>query len=666
MTATTADSTSHETTYNNAESGASVGVQGRVIHNVNVYQVPADATPQQKYEFGLQFLNDGVPFKARTLIEEATATGLDSAEVRFHWVLAMFSKRSYRDLDRLERDRLGKLANDLRAYPEGKHRSALEAISELIGHLSGNGGSVEAAEKKILALDPDLLALVQQHLQNVLSGATQDKLWAEARERARAGRMSADRLNRVWAYFHPEPIPARVLGVAELQTDPLDRPYAVVASLLTALAVGYLGWLLLTDGAVVAMLVYLAAFATGYVGIRDAFQWHYCAKRIRHKEWGGSSRSTADRPRGTSFARDVSHAFEYCFAKYRPHGMDAAVWLAETAGVRGRLRNEIALLYREKRIPIGRVRWLIAYLAKDVRRRWLAGALHEHRERYRVPPAVKARCVLALTATLVAALTVIVSAAPVAPLSASAAVVCAALSGLYAVRRWRHILGEERRYADDEEEVERCRREREDAYRRWKDKLDSIRPSEGEMEFWLRCDKTVLIDEALRQYRLSWRDVIGHAILHGHVSKAKAGRARGGPWRYSKYDLRLFLITKDGVREVSSELHFERAIFNGQERNNYRFDALSSVHVAEGPDKSHTLKLTLTNGPTRNVNATDTSSMEPHHETILSDVEDNPADFLEMNLSAAGFDHALRILEGIAAEGKGWIERDDSTHRPPG
>ncbi len=182
------------------------------------------------------------------------------------------------------------------------------------------------------------------------------------------------------------------------------------------------------------------------------------------------------------------------------------------------------------------------------------------------------------------------------------------------------------------------------------------------MEAWLVCDKTILIDKALRQYRMSWQDVIAHAVLHGHSGKAKAGRARGGPWRYSKYDLRLFLITKDGVREVSSELHFDRAEFKGQQRDNYRFDALSSVHVAEGADKSQTLKLTLSNGPARNINATDISSMEPQHEVMQSDVEDWPENFLEMNLSAAGFEHALRILEGIAAEGKGWIERD---RRPP-
>src|SRR5690606_35399052 len=152
-------------THNVAESGAMVGVQGRVVHNVNVYQMPPDATPRQKYEIGLRFLNDGVPFKAVDLIEQAMAAGLENAEIRFHWVLAMFSKRSYRDLNRLERDRLDELAERLRAYPEGEHRRALEAISELIAHFSGEGGSVETAEKRILELEPDLLTSIQRHLQ---------------------------------------------------------------------------------------------------------------------------------------------------------------------------------------------------------------------------------------------------------------------------------------------------------------------------------------------------------------------------------------------------------------------------------------------------------------------------------------------------------------------
>ncbi|WP_100448853.1 hypothetical protein [Glycomyces xiaoerkulensis] len=666
MTSAPARSASHDSTRNVAESGASVGIQARVVHDVNVYQQVAGETPKQRYELGLRFLNDGVPFKARDLIGEAMATGLDDAEVRFHWVLAMFSKRSYRDLERLERDRLDKLAEDIRAYPEGKYRSALEAISELTAHLSGGGGSVDAAEKKILALEPDLLASIQRHLQMVLSGATQDKLWEEARRRAEPGRAGGDRVNRVWAYFHPVPIPARALGPEAPRVDPLDKPYATAAALLSALAVGYLGWLLLSNGDAVALLAYLAALATGWVGVRAAFEWHYRTARIKLEDRRDSVHSAGSRPRGTGFARDVSRAFDHYFAMYRPHGIDYTVWLAETDGIRGRLRDEIVELYREQRVPVGRVRWLIAYLAKDVRRRSSAGTLNDYRECHRVAPTIRARSVSALTVTAGAALFVVASALPVAPLTASSAVACAAFSGLYAARQWCHIRSEERRYDDERAEFERRSSERHDAYLRWKGKLDSIRPSESEMETWLNCDKTILIDEALRLYRLSWSDVIAHAVLHGHAGGAKAGRARGGPWRYSKYDLRLFLITKDGVREVSSELNFEQASFNGQTRSNYRFDALSSVHVAEEADDGYTLELTLTNGPIRKIEVTAAGNPESHRETMQSDEVDFPDDLSEMNLSAAGFEHALRILEGIAAEGKGWIDRGDFTRSTPG
>jgi hypothetical protein len=85
--------------------------------------------------------------------------------------------------------------------------------------------------------------------------------------------------------------------------------------------------------------------------------------------------------------------------------------------------------------------------------------------------------------------------------------------------------------------------------------------------------------------------------------------------------------------------------------------------VTEDRNNSRTLNLTLTNGPTRNINVTDAEIMEPDPATVQSEVVDTPVNFLRMNLSAAGFTHALRILEGIAAEGKRWIDRD---HHSPG
>ncbi|ONI91654.1 hypothetical protein ALI144C_00895 [Actinosynnema sp. ALI-1.44] len=109
---------------------------------------------------------------------------------------------------------------------------------------------------------------------------------------------------------------------------------------------------------------------------------------------------------------------------------------------------------------------------------------------------------------------------------------------------------------------------------------------------------------------------------------------KDGPWRYSKYDIRLLLITQDGVREVSTRLDFEHVVCNGQERNNYRFDAQHPV-------------------------------VEPSQQ--IEDGESLVA-LSEITLDSAGFAHILHILEGIAAEGKSWIDRDSLGRggRPPG
>jgi hypothetical protein len=178
------------------------------------------------------------------------------------------------------------------------------------------------------------------------------------------------------------------------------------------------------------------------------------------------------------------------------------------------------------------------------------------------------------------------------------------------------------------------------------------------MESWLTCDRTALLDEALEHYRLAWRDVLAYAFLQTPSKGCQKARAKRGPWRYSKYDVRLFLITHDGVRELSTQLNFREISFQGQERNNYRFDAVSSVFVVKRSEYSHELKLTLTNGPSHEIHVTDL-------EVPLAEPDEDASAFARMNLDTAGFTHTLRILEGIAAEGKGWINRDSHANGKP-
>ncbi|MGW1682091.1 hypothetical protein [Saccharopolyspora sp. NPDC002376] len=646
-------------TKNTAEPGATVGIQAEEVHNSTVYQVLPDDPPSRKYEIGVQFLDDGVPSRARDLIDDAIAQGHDTAEVRFHWVLAMLSKRAYRDLTPPERDQLGRTTDLLSIYEDDEWKRALSAICDLLDCLKDSHSDPSDAVNKLLALRDSQRDKVVRHLDLVLTGGIKDAVWAEARHAATEARFDRNRLDRVWAYFHPRPIGARALRPAAVFTTDTDYIRAVIWSLLFGVAFGYLGWLVLQQAATLPVLAYLFAIAAGYVGCRNALDWHYRNARLRAKDRVYLPTMWIDRSSGDGFASQVSQFFRYYFGKYVPKGTSREQWLNETHGIQTALRNEVVELYRENRTEIDRVNWLIRHLVSDVRRRWESGTLWSYRERYRTPSSMKVWCVLSFVAAAAAVVSAIDAALQTDVFLTAFAVCVALVSGRAATMRWLHIISERRRYAEDYQEYEEALEARIAACQRWKDKLDSTRPEEHEMEAWLDYDKTMVLDEALRHYHLAWRDIIAYAFLQTPAAKYKRARVPGGPWRYSKYDIRLFLITQDGVREVSTELDFEHANFNGQQRNNYRFDAVSSVHVARAGQLSHTLQLTLTNGPTRDIRVMDPAKQR-------DDASESPGAFSKLNLDAAGFTHALHILEGIAAEGKGWIDRDPHAKRNAG
>lgn len=637
------------TTTNTAEPGSTVGIQAEQVHNSTVYQLLPDASPRQKYQVGVRFLEHGVPSRARELINEAIAHGHEDGEVRFHWMLAMLSKRSHRDLTFEEREQLRNTPNVLDRYADDEWKHALQVICGLLGSLLGSGSDPGLALKELYALRPRQRDQIVHHLDLVLTGGLKDNLWADIRQAAEHDQLSKDRLGRVWAYFQPDPIGPRVREPAKPSTTPGDQFWAVTWSGLFVIAVGYLGWAVVVHATPLPILAYLLALSSGYVGARNGLEWRYRVERLNVKDRDYFDLRRVNQAPEGGFASQVDHSFTHYFALYVPDGVDREVWLARTAGIRRTLRNEIVELYREQRIGVDRVNWLIRHMVSDVKKRWNEGSLLEHREHYRIDPATKVRCLLALTTLVLAAVSVIVAAIQTHPFLATIATLVALASGRVATLRCVHILNEQRRYAEDLLEYKQIWEKRRTAYQRWKERLDSTCPSEDEMENWLNCDRTLLLDDALRRYRLAWRDIIASGFLWTPAKSYKRARVRGGPWRYSKYDIRLFLITQDGVREISTELNFEQAEFNGQERNNFRFDAVSSVHVTQTGDFGYTLGLTLTNGPTRNIRVTDPEGYQP-------DFSESPDAFSKINLDVAGFTHTLHILEGIAAEGKGWID----------
>jgi hypothetical protein len=79
-------------------SDASVGVQARTVHgDVTVYQL-SDDTPEEKYRVGVNYLDGGMPARACELIYDAIVKGHETSEVRFHWLIALLSGRTIRQL----------------------------------------------------------------------------------------------------------------------------------------------------------------------------------------------------------------------------------------------------------------------------------------------------------------------------------------------------------------------------------------------------------------------------------------------------------------------------------------------------------------------------------------------------------------------------------------
>ncbi|MDA8368731.1 MAG: hypothetical protein M0026_02540 [Nocardiopsaceae bacterium] len=638
-------------TTNTAGPDASIGIQADQVHNSAVYQVLPEDPPSRRYEVGLRFLDNGMPQRARELISDAIAHGYDSGQVRFHWILAVLSKRSYRDLTSEERQGLDRISAELHRYPDDTWKRALEAIFELLDCLAVPGDDPDPALKRLRALPPPQHKKIIRHLDLVLTGGMKESLWAETRQSAEEARDSGDRTNRVWAYFEPEPAGARAREPAADSAALGDYVRAVAWSGLFVFAAGYLGWSVLAHADLVPILAYLVALAAGYAGARNGSRWHYKAKRLRDKdrEYSAPLRNVSAPEDG--FANRVDHSFTHYFTKYPPERVDRDAWLAETAGIRRALRDEVVEIYRESRIGVGQVNWLIRYMARDVRRRWAAGTLMEHRNRYRVEASTKIGSVVSFAVLAAAAMSVTVTAVQESPIIAVISAFTTVVSGRFAAPLWLGIVSEHRRFGEEWQEYHRIHQERIAEYLRWKGKLEATRPSEEEMEAWLNADKMMILDSALRHYRIAWHGIIAHTFLHTPERPCKRARVEGGPWRYSKYEIRVFLITEEGVREVSADLDFERAEVSSHERDNFRFEAVSSVQVEEEGELGYTLHLTLMNGPTKSIVVTGPESRQPGSEQC-------PSELFKINLDAAGFAHTLRILEGIAAEGKKWIDRN--------
>ncbi|MEU6205693.1 hypothetical protein ABZ814_19185 [Micromonospora musae] len=632
---------------NVAQGDAHVDLQAGVVHgDINFYRLSPNATPEEQFDEAVKYLRARVRDEARTLIEKAFAGGCRSTKVQFFRMIALLSGRTLRQLGAEELDRLEAIYASL---PDLDEQDEWAAGLQVIIHLLAPDSTTDP---DLMIKEIDALRQLQRdwiygHLEALLEGTMQDEMWKASVTLARARRTANDRATRVWKFFHPKPAQPRVQQVRPSVVPFRDWLRAGVGAVLFTLAVVQLTVLAMAGGelsSAFGLLAGLGGLAAFCVGGADR---HYRRARQRAKDADLLPPRQRREAPPDGFARKVDRQFDRYFGRYVPRGTERTYWLEQTAGIRRRLRDEVVELYREQRIHADRVAWLVRYLVSEVRKQWEEDTLTAYRHQLRVPAKSTILHLGGLISCVASTYWVLPAAVQSAPLPSTAWFLLTVASAVPALRSSFRIVAERQRVAADQAERDAEKLARWAAYERWQRKL-SDKPSDIEMATWLESDRKVLVDAITQKYRLRPSQVIAHTFLEAPANSCRRARYPRGPWRYSRYQLLLFLLTDDGVRQVNIDLDFETAESRTTQRLNYRFDAVAAVRIDGIAAQRQTFELTLVNGDPITIPVSESSD-----ETLEPDEERTK--ITELSLDAAGLNHTLHVLEGIAAEGKEWI-----------
>jgi hypothetical protein len=644
--------TGPDATTNVATDSAQIGVQAGTVHgDVNLYAISPDASPEEKFEKGVLYLDGRMPSKARQLIDEAVVAGYTTHRVYFYWLLAMVAGRTQRELSEEENARLQRMQNALPIAGDDEWADGVRNICRLLESAQNSNVDLRVLLKEIDELDETQRILIPAHMEVFLEGPIKDQMWDRILKRAKKEQMAGERANRVWKFFHPDPQRPWSNPPRPVMISIITWGQAVTATAALAAMMIHVGYLLVQAGRILPLVAYLLGVTGGYLGARASVEWRFRIVRLRAKDqqYKMPVQRRGSAPQG-GFASRVEQQLDHYFNKYVPRHVERQPWLSATAGNRRSIRDEIVEVYRAQRVGVEKISWLIRYRVGDVRRRWENGALWNYQQELATPLRVKARAVSGFAVLAGGGTWAVEAAVKASPLSATRSTVLALVCGWIAARAWLHINLERRRYAADRCESEQTFEDDKAAFERWKAKLAN-KPDDREMAAWLDCDRKVLLNEALQHYKLTMSNVIAHAFIEAPAVSTKRARVRNGPWRYTRYQLLVFLLTADGVRQLTVNLDFEQGIFHDRQRTNYRYDAVAAVRVHHADNSEWKFDLALVNGNEISVS------------TIGSGIEElqqgeDPGAVSEVTLDAAGFHHTLHVLEGIAAEGKEWITHE--------
>lgn len=636
----------------NAAGGhAAVGLQAEVIHgDVYAYVTHPGDSAEHEYEVGVNYLAGGVPSAALARIEHAIASGHDTSEARFHWLLALVSGRTSRQFSPEDTSRLEGIRKNPVIYRYDPWAEGIRVILRLLDSLRApddddSGPSISALD----SLPPLQREPVLRHLAVFLEGTLGDEVWKREHAAACANQDSGQRPERVWRFFEPPPARPRAQQPRLAAISPRDSAAALGGAVAAVAALADIGWQLVVHGSVTGLVGWTAICVGCCLAARN---WIDLRWEKRHQ--AEQTRLRAPRPHAPApgFARSVDQRFDHYLAVRVPRGASRENWIAGTAGVRQQVRDEIVDIYREQRIGARRLDWLIRYEVEEMARQWRAGTLHSPDDEFCVSSRARITRAAGVAALTAGVLIVGQSLLHAGPLRGFLAVAVLAFGGYLAERGWTRNGMERRRAAADQARSERIFARREAAYGKWIEKLANIKPTDQEMAAWLDCDKKIILECALRRYGLKRSDVITYAFLETPGESYRRASVRNGPWRYTRYKILVFLLTRDGIRQIAYDLRTKDGFIEELDRESYGYRAIVSVQAsapATRNDDKQSFHLHLVSGRTVSFHVADpTGEWSP---------ENGDASLLDTaTQETTGLLNTLRVLEGIAADGQEWLD----------
>jgi hypothetical protein len=621
------------------------------VHN-NYYHVPPDATPEEKADIALKYLESGQATTARRLLSEVIVHLDDDPRIWYHWLLAFFSGRTLRELSAEDRECLRSARVQIAALERDTPWSrAIQVIFRLVDvtlALSDKTDAIDGALADLDRLDERERRDVLRHLERVVQGPLKDRVWHRDLEEANDHRVIGGRRTRVWKFFEPEPAKPRARPVRPAAATAGIRALAGTVTVMALAALVCLAWLGLERNDTSALVAVLVCLGAAGVALVNGADWRFRIERRRVRTRELRALRLAAPPRG--FAGKVDHLYARYATLYAPPEADRPAWYADIEGPISRLRDELVEVYRESRIPAGRVKWLIRFQVRELRREWDDGTLADLRRRSDVPAQVQGAVAVGVLVSFAGLVWAVQSAVRQDVLLALGAFVGAVVTGWAAAELGVRIMAENRRV--EVETVERTARLTTYwfEFQRWQQQLVD-RPTDMEMAQWLDCDRRILLQETIRAYKLRWSDISAYASLEARGAGSERARAENGPWRYSRYKLLVFLLTPDGVRQITVDLDFGRASFHEWQRTNYRYDAVAAARVTVRDDGAREFQLFLVNGVAIGLAVTEAA------QAVVG--EDNGI-LAEGAQDTTGLRNTLFVLEGVAAEGRSWWNRSAS------